>query len=141
MSATVYEGMFILDSQEFNRDPDKISGEINRLIEEAGAEVLVSRIWEERKLAYPIAGHKKGVYWLTYFQMNGTQLSELEREFRLQGSIIRFLLLRVDARIADTLVEHARAGQIVPDRAEPENASPEPAAKEDTKEEPVVAAE
>ena len=38
------------------------------MIEEAGGEMLVSRLWEERRLAYPIEGHRKGTYWLTYFR-------------------------------------------------------------------------
>ena len=65
MAANVYEGMFILDSNRFGRDPEAVSGQIPQMIEEAGGEVLVSRLWEERRLAYPIEGHRKGTYWLS----------------------------------------------------------------------------
>ena len=50
-----------------------MSGEIVELIEKAGGEILVSRLWEERRLAYPIKGQRKGTYWLTYFRLDGRQ--------------------------------------------------------------------
>ena len=58
MASNVYEGMFIFDSGKYGRDPDGVSGAISRMIEEAGGEMLVSRLWEERRLAYPINGQK-----------------------------------------------------------------------------------
>ena len=67
-------------------------------------------MWDERKLAYPINGHKKGVYWLTYFKMPGTNIAALERQCEINDDIIRKLILKVDARIADALVQHALAG-------------------------------
>jgi len=42
---------------------------------EAGGEILVSRLWEERRLAYSINGQRKGVYWLVYFRLDGNRLA------------------------------------------------------------------
>ena len=50
------------------------------LITQHGGTVLAARLWDERKLAYPINGHKKGVYWLTYFRMPGAGITPLERQ-------------------------------------------------------------
>ena len=47
------------------------------MIEKLGGEILVSRLWEERRLAYPIKSHRKGTYWLTYFRLDATQLDQL----------------------------------------------------------------
>lgn len=110
MPANVYEGMFILDSNRFSRDPDGISGQIPKVIREAGGEVLVSRLWEERRLAYPIKGHRKGTYWLTYFRVSSTALAEIKHRFQLNDSVLRSLFVKVDPRIVDTLVQHALAG-------------------------------
>ncbi|MHC4401950.1 MAG: 30S ribosomal protein S6, partial [Planctomycetota bacterium] len=68
MAESVYEGMFLLDSGRYSRDPAAVSGQIPSMIQEAGGELLVSRLWEERRLAYPIRGNRKGTYWLTYFR-------------------------------------------------------------------------
>ena len=73
--------------------------------------MLVSRLWEERRLAYPIKGHRKGTYWLTYFRVDSSRLTELNRECILSESILRSLVLKVDPRIVDALVAHAQSAQ------------------------------
>ena len=110
MAANVYEGMFILDANRYARDPEGVSGQISKVIQEAGGEMLVSRLWEERRLAYPIKGHRKGTYWLTYFRLPADRLSEIRQRFRLSDSILRMLFLKVNPKIVDTLVAHALAG-------------------------------
>ncbi len=115
MTENVYEGMFILDSNRYGRDSAAVSGQIPEMIEKAGGEILVSRLWEERRLAYTIKGHRKGTYWLTYFRLDGSELASLERQCRLSDSIIRTLFLKVDPRIVDAVVEHAKSASIATD--------------------------
>jgi small subunit ribosomal protein S6 len=110
LAANVYEGMFILDSNRYNRDPEKVAGQIPKVIQEAGGEMLVTRLWEERRLAYAIKGHRKGTYWLTYFRLPGERLGEVRQKFRLSDTILRMLFLKVNPKIVDTLVAHALAG-------------------------------
>lgn len=121
MAVNVYEGMFILDSNRYSRDPVGISGQIPEIIGKLGGEMLASRLWEERRLAYPIDGHRKGTYWLTYFKLDSSQLTALNRQCQLSESIVRSLFLKVDPRIVDALVSHALAGPAAVRRA------PEPA--------------
>ena len=113
----VYEGMFILEPGRYARDPGAVTQQIADLIGQQGGTVLAARLWDERKLAYPIKGHKKGVYWLTYFTMPGGNLSALERQCEITEEIIRKLVLKVDDRIADALVQHALAGEAAPKKA------------------------
>jgi len=115
----VYEGMFILDPGKYSRDPGGSAQQINDLIAQHGGTVLAARLWDERKLAYPIKGHKKGVYWLAYFRMPGGNLTALERQCEITDDIIRKLVLKVDDRIADALVQHALAGEAAPRRSTP----------------------
>lgn len=110
MAVNVYDGMFILDAGRYARDPEGVSGQIAKVITDAGGEILVTRLWEERRLAYPIKGQRKGVYWLTYFRLEGDKLAAVRQQFRLSESILRMLFVRVDPRIVDTLVAHALAG-------------------------------
>lgn len=107
MAKQVYEAMFIFDSNRFARDPGGVSGAVNSLIQKFGGEILAGRLWEERRLAYPINGQRKGTYWLTYFRLETKQLSEFNRELRLNESVLRSLVLKVDPRIVDALVAHA----------------------------------
>ena len=133
MAENVYEGMFILDANRYGRDPEAVSGQIAKIIEEAGGEILTSRLWEERRLAYPIKGQRRGVYWLTYFRVNGERVTELERQSQLSESILRVLFLKVDPRIVDALVAHAESGHI--------GSEPSPEEEEADKGEAVAVAE
>jgi small subunit ribosomal protein S6 len=112
-NVNVYEGLFILDSNRYGHDPDGISGQIPVLIEKFGGEILVSRLWEERRLAYPIKGQRKGTYWLIYFRLPTSQLSDLKRQCQINDNILRGLILKVDPRIVDALVEHARSAPVI----------------------------
>lgn len=115
----VYEGMFILDPTKFSRDPGASAQQVADLITTHGGTVLAARLWDERKLAYPIKGHKKGVYWLTYFKMPASGLTTLERQCEINDDIIRKLVLKVDDRIAEALVQHALAGEATARRSTP----------------------
>ena len=113
MAANVYEGMFILESNHFGRDPDSVSGQIPAMIEKLGGEMLVSRLWEERRLAFPIRGQRKGTYWLTYFRMDSSRLVDLRRQCQITEDILRVLFLKIEPRIVDTLVAHAKSAPVV----------------------------
>lgn len=110
MSKSVYEAMFILDSNRYARDASGVVAQIPSTVEQFGGEMLASRLWEERRLAYPIRGHRKGTYWLTYFRMDGAQFTNLTSQLQLNESILRSLVLKIDARIADAMVQHAITG-------------------------------
>jgi len=110
LAVNVYDGMFILEAGRYARDPEGVSGQISKAIVDEGGEILVTRLWEERRLAFPIKGQRKGVYWLTYFRLDGEKLAAVRQKLRLSETILRMLFVRVDARIVDTLVAHALAG-------------------------------
>jgi small subunit ribosomal protein S6 len=112
MAEKVYEGLFIFDSDLYAKGADEVSSQVASIVEQLGGEVLLSRLWDERKLAYPIKGHRRGTYWLAYFRIDPSSVKDLTRQFQLSDSILRFLILLVDPRLVDTLVEHARAGKL-----------------------------
>ena len=91
----VYEGMFILDPSKYSRDPAASAQQVADIITTNGGTILAARLWDERKLAYPIKGHKKGVYWLTYFKMPGTNIAALERPAELVKSGLEDISLPV----------------------------------------------
>jgi small subunit ribosomal protein S6 len=102
--------MFILDAGKYARDQAGVSDQVNKMIEKLGGELLVSRLWEERRLAYPIEGQRKGAYWLTYFRIDTQKIADLNRQCQLNDNVLRNLTLKVDPRIVEALVEHAKTG-------------------------------
>jgi small subunit ribosomal protein S6 len=129
LAKNVYEGMFILDSNWYSRDPAAASAHVRKMIENAGGEVLASRLWEDRRLAYPIKNRRRGAYWLTYFRLDSVRLNEIYKACNLSDHTLRTLLLKIDARIADTLVEHAKtAGSAKPAQEPKHDEDAEPVA-------------
>ncbi|MGC9454910.1 MAG: 30S ribosomal protein S6 [Phycisphaerae bacterium] len=86
-----YEGMFLMDSgQDFETAREPIEAVLQRY----GAEMLSIKPWDERKLAYPVAGRKRGLYVLTHFSLDPSRLDEIEHDCRLNERILRVLFLR-----------------------------------------------
>jgi small subunit ribosomal protein S6 len=109
-----YECLFLFDSNHYARDPGGIAGSVQSMITDLGGEILVSRLWAEQRLAYPIQGHHKGTYWLVYFSLDTLKLKELNRTCQLNESLLRFLVTRVDPRLINALVAHAQEKVVVP---------------------------
>ena len=109
LSQQVYECMLILEPNRYARDAAGVQRRIGEMIEKCGGEVLVSRLWADQKLAYPIKGHKKGVYWVVYFRLASERQTELNRAAQLNNDVLRALVIKLDPRIAGVMVEHAQA--------------------------------
>lgn len=122
LAQNVYECMVIFDPNKYAQNPGGLAATIPDLVAKCGGEVLVSRLWQEQKLAYPIGSHKKGAYWLSYFRLDSQKLTEFNRELRINETVVRSLTLKVEPRLVEALVEHAKGGQ----RARPANEAAAP---------------
>lgn len=114
MAATVYEAMFILNANAYARNPGGVGEMIEKLVTDAGGSVLANRLWNEQKLAYAVKGQRKGVYWLTYFQLESTSMPRFNRACQLQEMILRHLAVRIDPRLVETLVAVAKGERQMP---------------------------
>ncbi len=114
MASANYECLFLFDSNHYARDPGGVAAAVQDMITNAGGEILVSRLWAEQRLAFPIKGHNKGTYWLVIFKLDTLKLKELNRACQLNESLLRFLFTRLDARLVDALVAHAQEKVVVP---------------------------
>ena len=107
MANNVYEGLFIFDSNKFARDHDALPKVVEEMITSEGGEVLVSRLWEERRLAYPINNQRKGTYWLMYFRCDSQKITPLNRKCALNESLLRHLVLKIHPRLEEPILAHA----------------------------------
>src|SRR5689334_14179061 len=67
LPTNTYEGMFLLDSTKVAVNWEDSVHQVHQILSKHGSEIVASRQWDERRLAYPISGHKKGTYLLTFF--------------------------------------------------------------------------
>ena len=124
MAQNVYECLFIFDANRYARDPNGVSGAIPKMIEKLDGEILANRLWNEQRLAYQINGQRKGTYWLTYFKLDGEKVSAFNRQCQLNDNIMRNLTLKVDPRLVDALVAHAK-GETPAEPETPADKAPE----------------
>ena len=89
----LYEGMFLLDTGPANKDWDAAEGHVHGILERHGASIKKSQKWGERKLAYEIAGHKRGVYMLVHFEAEGDAIAPVRRDAGLSDLILRALFV------------------------------------------------
>jgi small subunit ribosomal protein S6 len=120
MAANLYECMFLLDTNKVAGDVPTAVKQIHGILERNHAEILASRPWDERRLAYPVKGHKKGLYYLTYFRTEGKNLLNIERDVALNEMILRTLTLKIEPKLEETMLtiardEHALALQVAPE--------------------------
>ena len=101
-----YEGMFLFDPVVIS-DWEGVQGELNRMLDRAGARVIALAKWDERRLAFEIRGRKRGIYALTYFEADPGRISDLERDVRLSEAALRCLIVRVDHMTEDEMKEAA----------------------------------
>src|SRR5438270_7559537 len=126
MAANTYECMFLLDPAKVSGEAGGAAKQVEAILTKNNAEVLASRQWDERKLAYPVKGHKKGLYYLTYFRTEGKNLANIERDFALNETILRAIILHVDPKLVDIMLtlardEHPVALQTVHDQPDDEH--------------------
>jgi small subunit ribosomal protein S6 len=107
LPVNTYEGMFLLDSTKAAAGWDDTVKQVHDILTKHHSEIVASRQWDERRLAYPVEGHKKGTYLLTYFRTGGEQLKEIVADCKLSDVILRELVLKVPPKLADHLVHHA----------------------------------
>ena len=105
MAINHYEGMFILDSGRFGANPEAAAAEVTGIIEKVGGKVSTHRPWQDSKLAYPINGHRKGLYYLAFFTAESTAVNEINGIVKLNDNVLRHLVLSHDKGLYDQMVE------------------------------------
>ena len=91
-----YETTFIVTPDVSESDYKDIVAKFTNLVKEAEGEVTNLEYWGFRKLAYPIAAKFNGYYAFFEFNCFGTLIEKLEREFRYDERILRFLTVKLD---------------------------------------------
>ncbi len=113
MAANVYECMFILDSSKVAGNLETAEKQIRAILEKHNAEVLVARLWDERKFTYPIKNQKKGIYYLTYFSSEGKNLVSIENDCSLNETILRLMILKIHPKLVETMLSLAKGEHAV----------------------------
>ena len=112
----LYETLYLLDANKASADPTAAHDYLHGLLEKYGAEILVSRSWDEsRKLTYPIrlqnVTHKKGFYYILYYRMESVRQAEVETDLRISELVIRHLTSAIDPKWEEVVLDSAKNDQ------------------------------
>lgn len=107
-----YEAMFLMDAT-LATDWTAAEAEVRRILERASAKVLGLKKWDDRKLAYPMGQHKRGLYVLAFFETEPDKITGIERDVQLSEKLLRVLVVRRD-RLTPEAVEKAMSADAPP---------------------------
>ena len=91
-----YETMYILRPDIPEEEVDSHLKKYSEILKKSETEVLDSQMRGKRRLAYPIAKHKEGIYVQLSHRGNGQQVATLERAMRLSEDVIRYITVKQD---------------------------------------------
>src|SRR5579883_929066 len=89
-----YESIFIVRPSLSDEDTNKIIDKMKGVLEKSGATLLKFENWGKKKLAYEVKRERKGMFVYFHFASPGNAVAELERSYRLEDSVIKFLNVR-----------------------------------------------
>jgi small subunit ribosomal protein S6 len=91
-----YEAVFIVRADASSSHVEAIASTVIATVRELEGEVTKTEFCGLRFLAYQIKKNKRGHYVLLNIAAEPHKIEEIERRFRLNEDIIRFLIVRVD---------------------------------------------
>jgi small subunit ribosomal protein S6 len=89
-----YELMYVLTPELDEAGVEEANTRVTTMLAARGGEVSGVEPWGRRRLAYPIENHLEGVYSVVRLKLDPTSITAIERDFRLNESVIRHLLIR-----------------------------------------------
>ncbi|MFN3166244.1 MAG: 30S ribosomal protein S6 [Phycisphaeraceae bacterium] len=92
----LYEALFLMNQAALATDSAGATAHVQEMLDRAEAQTLTLHKWEERKLAYPIEGQKRGTFLIAYFRARPTQIANIERDCNLSEQVLRVMFIRAD---------------------------------------------
>jgi small subunit ribosomal protein S6 len=91
-----YETVFILTPVLSDDQAKEAAKKFEKILTDLGAKINHRENWGLKKLAYPIQKKTTGFYHLVDFSGNGTEIAELELQFKRDERILRFLTIALE---------------------------------------------
>ena len=71
---------------------------IDEVITSNGGEIVARDEMGIRKLAYPISKNERGFFYVVYYTMEPANIAEVERRFRINEELLRFVTMKYDSK-------------------------------------------
>ena len=106
-----YECLFIVDTRAGD---EVVKAKVEKFTKKiaANAEFVDVNEWGKRRLAYPINDNPEGYYVVVTFKAEPAFISEIERRFNIDETIMRYLVVKLDFDAAVKAAEKAAAVEV-----------------------------
>ena len=94
-----YETIYILRSDVDADTADKVQSRVADVVARDNGKLVKVEAWGRRKLAYPVAKQKKGVYVYVKYVGRGGLVAEVERNLKLQDSVLKFQTVQTNDNV------------------------------------------
>lgn len=92
----IYETAFVVRPDASEEAVNSVKSTLAEAFKEYGAEVLVNDSWGVKTFAQPTeSGLKKGAYHYFMYKGAGNLNAEIERRFRINENLVRFLIVKL----------------------------------------------
>ncbi|MBI3118424.1 MAG: 30S ribosomal protein S6 [Candidatus Hydrogenedentes bacterium] len=91
-----YEALYIASAAVDDDGIQTMAKDTETLVANHGGAIVRSEIWGRRKLAYVVKKQSEGNYILLRFQAKPDFIARLESTFKLNESILRYLIVHLD---------------------------------------------
>ncbi len=100
MTTRRYEVVYVLAPTLTQEEVEQYAETYSQAAREQGAEIISVEHWEKRKLAFRVKKYWEGYYTiLTIEEAAADAVTELERRFKVNDAVIRFLAVRMDEEL------------------------------------------
>ena len=93
-----YETMFIVKGTLTEEETQAQFELVKSNIEKNGGEIVSIDDMGTRQLAYEIEKQKRGHYYVIYFTAPSEAITELERNYRVNENILRFIFIKSESK-------------------------------------------
>ena len=90
-----YETVILISNKITDEQRENIVDKIKNLISSNG-NVIETNDMGEKKLAYEVRKHTQAFYYIINFESNPEFIAELERIYRINDEILKFIVVRQD---------------------------------------------
>lgn len=96
--ATKYEVMYIIRPNIDEEAKTVLVDRFDNILKDNGTEVLESKEWEKRRLAYEINDFREGIYHIVKVSAtNAEGINEFDRLAKISDDIIRHMIIKEEA--------------------------------------------
>ena len=93
-----YENLVIVKPTLTEEEIKNTLALVEEVITSNGGEIIGRDAMGMKKLAYPIEKNARGYFYVMYYTVAPSAISEIERRFRINEEILRFVTMKYDSK-------------------------------------------